>query len=138
VVGYEVTLRPTAPLSSAACRAELHALKSIYATPACRAGSLSPWFELHLRNVSDDNGFPICRATAFNAAGQPLFDQDVDWISDFPTGPPLLKGTALGYVWYFATPKNDSSYVRHQPWTSPQIDHYSVSCHGRPQSQVPI
>jgi hypothetical protein len=136
--GYQATLRPIAPLSPAACRAELQALKSIYDAPACRAGSLSPWFELQLRNVSDHNGFPICRATAFNAAGQPLFDQDVDWIYEFPTGPPLPKGTALRFVWYFTTRKNDSSYVQHQPWKRTQIDHYSATCHGRPQSQVPI
>jgi hypothetical protein len=136
--GYRVTARPTAPLSPSQCRLELRRKGTSHAETFCSDGDGRPWFEMHLRNVGDHNGYPICRITAFDAAAHPLFDQDVEWAFDVPAGPAVDKGTALTYVWYFPKPTNDPSYVQHQPWTLTAIDHYSASCHGRTQSQVPI
>jgi hypothetical protein len=135
--GYRVTVTPTPPLTLKACRSELRRFGT-YGGAYCDGGSDHPWFEIRLRNVSDQLGYPTCTVTALDKSANALFDQHVWFPIDFPAGPPVIKGTAIRFTWYLSDTKHDPSYVEHRAWTPTQIDRYTVSCHGRPDSQVPI
>jgi hypothetical protein len=138
--GYQVAMRPSAPLSHAACNAEIQRLRMSFANVDCSPGSDRPWFAITIRNVHDHNGFPVCRATAEDGAEEALFDQDVPIyvVGGEPSGPPVNQGTTLRLTWYFNQPTADTSYDQHRTWKAGLITHYAVSCHGRPDSQVPI
>jgi hypothetical protein len=137
--GYQVAMRPSAPLSHTACKAEIRRLH-MFANFDCSPGVDRPWFAITIRNVHDDNGFPICQATAYDRGGEALFDQGVPIyvVGGEPSGPPVNRGTTLRLVWYFNQPTADTSYVQHRIWKVGLITRYTVSCHGRPDSQVPI
>jgi hypothetical protein len=138
--GYSVEVSPRAPLSTADCRAEVtHQTGYKHGGgKLCAEGAGRAWFDIRLRNVSDDLGYPVCRVTALDDAGDPLFDQDVYLPMDFPSGPPVIRGTMIHFVWYLGDPANDNSYVQHATWSPPDIARYVATCHGRPDSQVPI
>jgi hypothetical protein len=135
--GYRVTLSPVSALSLTLCHQELRVKHMTKFRLDCAPSQDRPWFDIRVRNVSDSLGFPVCRAEAFDQNGDALFDQDVPiYILTTISGPPVIKGTSIHLVWYFS--ESDSSYVEHRPWKPTQIDHYTASCHGRPDSQVPI
>jgi hypothetical protein len=136
--GYRVSVRPHAPLGQAACRRELRALGGGQAGPLCAESAARPWIDLALTNVSDTNGYPVCSVTAYDRAGAALFDQDIEFPFGFPAGPAVLEGTSLTMVWYLPRIRNDPSYVEHRRWTPADIVRYHASCHGRPESEVPI
>ena len=135
--GYRVDLRPTQPLTLRACVAELRAKGSGFRRAACMAGDGKAWFALNLVNVSDDLGNPTCRATAYDASGSVLFEDDLPLgIISFPAGPPVVKGSTFRFVWYL--PVGDPhTYVERAAWTPSAVDHYTASCHGRPSSTLP-
>lgn len=135
--GYRVAMRPTAPLSPAACKAEIQALRMTFANFPCT--STQPWFQITVTNVHDANGYPVCRATAYNRVGQALFDRYVPTgvVGGGPSGPAVERGSTLRLIWYLDPPNDDPSYVQHASWTTDEISRYSATCHGRPQSQVP-
>lgn len=136
--GYQVTVTPTQPLTLKACSSELQRFGNHYGGNYCAGGNGRPWFEIRLRNVSDVLGYPTCTVTAFDRSGDSLFDQHVWFPVNSPAGPAVIKGTAIHFTWYFGAAKDDPSYVGHRTWKSDQINRYTVSCHGRPDSQVPI
>jgi hypothetical protein len=138
--GYRVTMRPSAPLSQSACKAEIRRLQINVPNFRCPAGTDRPWFEITVTNVHDHNGYPDCQATAYNRAGQALFEQGVPIgiIGGEPSGPPVNRGTTVHLVWYFGDPTTDGSYVNRASWTPSSIRRYSAVCHGRPTSQVPV
>jgi hypothetical protein len=76
--------------------------------------------------------------TALDASGRQLFDQQIWLPLEFPSGPSVIRGTAIHVVWYLPDPDQDSSYVRWSDWTPADIAGYHATCHGRPQSQVAI
>ena len=106
----------------------------------CSPDKARPWFEIGIRNTHDDNGFPICTTTAYDGTGRRLFERGVpiQVVGGEPSGPQVGRGTSLHLVWYFGDPNTDSSYVEHGTWTAETIRRYTTSCHGRPESQVPI
>jgi hypothetical protein len=135
--GYRVMLGPVSALSLTLCHHELRIKHMTKFRLDCQPAQDRPWFDIRVRNVSDRLGFPVCRAEAFDQSGNALFEQDVPiYILTAVSGPPVIEGTGIHLVWYFS--KGDSSYVEHRPWNPTQIDHYTASCHGRPDSQVPI
>jgi hypothetical protein len=138
--GYRVEMRPAGALSPAACRAEAHALRMAFPRDPCRPPTARPWFRIVVRNLHDGNGYPVCTATALNARGDPLFRRNVPigLVGAEPSGPPVTRGTTLRLTWYFDAAASDPSYTRDAPWTTADIRTYSATCHGRPQSQVPI
>jgi hypothetical protein len=135
--GYRVRVMPHAPLGQAACRHELHVLGGSGPT-LCAGVAGRPWIEFSVTNVRDTNGYPVCTLTAYNQAGSALFDQDIVFPLGFPAGPQLPRGTSLHMIWYLPLTKNDPSYVQHQHWTPSEITRYRATCHGRPESEVPI
>jgi hypothetical protein len=137
--GYRVAMRPSASLSRAACKAEIRRLQMTRANFDCSPGAGRPWFAITLKNIHDQNGYPDCQATAYNRAGQPLFDQGVPIgiIGGEPSGPPVNRGTTVHLVWYFP-PATDGTYVNRASWTPSSIRRYFAVCHGRPPSQVPV
>jgi hypothetical protein len=135
--GYRATVTPRPPLTLNACRSELRRFGT-HSGGYCDGSKGHPWFEIRLRNVSDELGYPTCTVTALDESAAPLFDQHVWFPIDFPTGPAVIIGTAIRFTWYLPDTKDDPSYVQHRPWTPEQIDRYTVSCHGQPDSQVPI
>lgn len=137
--GYRVSVGPHAPLQAAACRRELTALGGdTSGGTLCAEGEGRPWIDLSVKNVSDNNGYPVCTVTAYNQAGAALFDQDVVFPFGFPAGPSVFKGTSLKMIWYLPRITNDPSYVEHQHWRPDEIVRYRASCHGRPESEVPV
>ena len=138
--GYTVVMRPALPPSASACKAEVARLRITFVTPDCTPPGRRAWFVVTLRNVSDSNGFPVCMTTAYAKDGQALFDRAIPiWVvGGEPSGPPVQRGTTLRLVWYFDDPARDSTYIQHAAWAPVTIDHYTASCHGRPDSQVPI
>jgi hypothetical protein len=124
--GYRVSLVPAEPLPMAACVRQFAKLGGT-GSVECRAGDGKAWFSLRLRNVSDGQGFPVCHATAFDADGDPLFEDDIPlgWIR-IPQGPPVRRGTSLSVTWYFAAAGE------------PVVDHYTAACHGRSSDDLPI
>lgn len=131
--GYRVNIQPSRPLSVSECLSELRRLGSGFHSEVCRAGRGRPWFRLRLRNVSDNLGSPACRATAYDSHGDALFEDDLPLgIVNFPGGPPVPKGTTFRLTWYL------SPTYAPKPWTPAMIDHYTASCHGRTDSQIPI
>lgn len=138
--GYSVNVSPRAPLSTADCRAEVAQQMGLKhgGGKLCAEGAGRAWFDIRLRNVSDDLGYPVCRVTALDDAGDPLFAQDVYLPMDFPSGPPVIQGTAIHVVWYLPDAANDNSYVEHAAWSPSDIDRYNATCHVRHESQVPI
>src|SRR3954447_2206455 len=97
---YSVKVSPRAPLSAADCRAEV-AQQTGYkhgGGKLCAGGAARAWFDIRLRNLSDDLGYPVCRVTAVGQDGDPLFDQDVYLPMDFPSGPPVIRGTAIHFA----------------------------------------
>jgi hypothetical protein len=138
--GYTVTMRPAAPLSVQACKAQIKRLHMTFANFDCSPSMDRPWFRVTVRNISDANGFPVCTTTAYARDGEALFDRAVPIgvVGGEPSGPPVQRGTTLRLVWYFDDPTGDPSYVQHAAWSPITIDRYTTTCHGRPQSQVPI
>jgi hypothetical protein len=138
--GYSVRVSPRTPLSPADCRAEVERQTGYKhgGDELCSAGAGRAWFDIRLRNVSDSLGYPVCRVTALDDTGNRLFDQDVYLPMDFPSGPPVIEGTAIHFVWYLDDPARDASYVEHADWSTSDVARYEASCHGRPESQVPI
>ena len=136
--GYRVIVRPHAPLGQAACRHELRAFGVRSGATLCTGGAGRLWIHLSVKNVRDDNGYPVCTLTAYNQAGSALFDQDIFFPSGVPAGPELPRGTSLQMIWYLPLTKHDPSYVQHPRWTAADITRYRATCHGRPESQVPI
>jgi hypothetical protein len=138
--GYRVTMRPTTALSHRACQAEVRRLRMVVEATACSTGTDRPWFEITITNVHDKNGYPVCTATAYNKAGQALFDWGIpiSVVDPFPAGPPLIPGTPLHLVWRFGNRTGDGSYIKHAAWKPTTITHYKATCHGRPSSEVPI
>jgi hypothetical protein len=67
-----------------------------------------------------------------------LFDQDIFFPFGFPAGPELPRGSSLQMTWYLPQAKHDPSYVQHQHWTAPEVTRYRATCHGGPESEVPI
>ena len=137
--GYRVTVMPRAQPLMAACRSALegNGVKS-GGGALCAAGAGRPWFDIRLRNVSDELGYPVCTVTALDASGRKLFDQQIWLPLDFPSGPSVITGTAIHVVWYLPNPGQDTSYVHWSDWTPAAIAGYHATCHGRPESQVPI
>lgn len=135
--GYRIVVNPHAPLGQAACRHELHILGGSGAT-LCAGTAGRLWIAVSVKNVRDNNGYPVCTLTAYNHAGVALFDQDILFPFGFPAGPQLPRGTSLHVIWYLPLSRNDPSYVRHQRWTPAEIGRYRATCHGRPESEVPI
>lgn len=138
--GYRVSVLPHSALPPAECLKELRANGIQHGDGQLCTAAVAhrPWFEIHLRNVSDDNGYPVCRLTAYDVGGRALFEQAVWFPVGFPAGPSVIRGTSFHMVWYLGAPNQDESYVEHQPWTPGEISRYTASCHGRPDSQVPI
>ena len=138
--GYTVVMRPALPPSASACKAEVARLRITFVTPDCTPSGRRAWFVVTVRNVSDSNGFPVCMTTAYAKDGQALFDRAIPiWVvGGEPSGPPVQRGTTVRLVWYFDDHAHDSTYVQHATWAPVTIDHYTASCHGRPDSQVPI
>jgi hypothetical protein len=136
--GYRVSVRPHTPLGRSACRRELRALEGAEAGALCAQSAGRPWIDLVLKNVGDRNGYPVCTVTAYNRSGAPLFDQDIEFPSGSPAGPAVREGTRLAMIWYLPRVTNDPSYVEHRHWTPADIVRYRASCHGRPESEVPI
>ncbi|HEX5556170.1 MAG TPA: hypothetical protein VFX13_00980 [Gaiellales bacterium] len=135
--GYRIIVSPHAPLGQAACRHELHVLGGSGAT-LCAATRGRPWIYISVKNVRDSNGYPVCTLTAYNHAGAALFDQDIVFPFGLPAGPQLPRGTSLHLIWYLPLTKNDRSYVQHHRWTPLEITRYRATCHGRPESEVPV
>jgi hypothetical protein len=138
--GYRVSVSPHSALLPADCLKELRAdgIQHGDEQLCTMAVARRPWFEIHLRNVGDDNGYPVCTLTAYDAGGHELFEQAAWFPVGFPAGPSAIRGMSFHMVWYLGAPTQDQSYVEHQPWTPREISRYSASCHGRPDSQVPI
>ena len=136
--GYRVIVSPHAPLGQAACRHELRGLGGGGGATLCAGSAGRLWIHLSVKNVRDNNGYPVCTLTAYNEAGAALFDQDIFFPFGFPAGPQLPRGTSLQMTWYLPQAKHDPSYVRHQHWTASEITRYRATCHGRPESEVPI
>src|SRR5438093_12054145 len=119
--GYRVELRPRSPLPVRACVAELRAKDSGFGRKACLAGDGKAWFSLHLINVSDELGNPTCRATAYDAGGRALFEDDLPLgLVNFPAGPPVVKRSAFRFVWYLPT-GDPHAHVEWQSWTPAAI-----------------
>jgi len=138
--GYRVTMRPVTVLSRQACQAEVRRLRMVVEATACSPRTDRPWFDITIINVHDNDGFPVCTATAYDKVGHALFDWGIP-ISDvgpIPAGPPVSRGTRLHLIWYFGNPADDGSYVKHASWRPTTISRYRASCHGRPSSQVPV
>jgi hypothetical protein len=138
--GYRVTMRPTTGLSRRACKDEVRRLHMLVEATACTPRADRPWFEITIINVRDKNGYPDCTATAYNKAGQALFDWGIpiSVIGPVPAGPPVTRGASLHLVWYFDPRTEAGSYIKRAAWTPGIIGRYSATCHGRPPSQVPI
>jgi hypothetical protein len=138
--GYRVRVSPHVALAPADCLKELRAngVQQGGEQLCTAAIARRPWFDIHLRNVSDNNGYPVCTLTAHDASGARLFEQRAWFPVGFPAGPSVVRGTSFHIIWYLPEPSQDASYVKHRPWTSNQIRRYTASCHGRPDSQVPI
>lgn len=135
--GYRVIVNPHTPLDQAACRHELRVLGGSGAT-LCSETAGRLWIHLSVRNIRDNNGYPVCTLTAYNHAGAALFDQDVVFPFGFPAGPQVPRGTSFHMIWYLPLTKTDPSYVQHQHWTASEITRYRATCHGRPESEVPV
>ncbi len=136
--GYRITMTPRSPLTMAACVSELKAKGSGFGRQQCLAGHGKPWFVIHIRNVGDERGYPACHATAFDAGATALFEDDLPLgIIGFPAGPSVQKGTAFRLAWYMPV-ADPHTYIKRSDWTPAAIDRYSVSCHGRSESQIPI
>jgi hypothetical protein len=138
--GYRVTMRPTPALSHRACQAEVRRLRLMVEATACSPRTNRPWFEITIINLHDNDGFPDCAATAYDKAGQGLFDEGVPIgiVGGEPSGPPVSRGTRLHLIWYFSPRTDYGSYVKHASWRPTTITRYQATCHGRPTSQVPI
>ena len=136
--GYRVVVNPHAPLGQTACRHELHVLGGGGGATRCAASAGRLWIHLSVKNVRDNNGYPVCTLTAYNEAGSALFDQAIFFPIGFPAGPQLPRGTSLQMTWYLPPAKHDPSYVQHQHWTPSEITRYRATCHGRPESEVPV
>ena len=137
--GYRVTMRPTPALSQRACQAEIRRLGMVVEATACSPRSDRPWFDITITNVHDDNGYPVCTATAYDKAGHGLFDWGIPIsnVGPVPAGPPVSRGTRLHLLWYFDHPASDGSYVKRAAWRPTTITRYKATCHGRSPSQVP-
>jgi hypothetical protein len=87
--GYQVTMRPATPLSQASCRAEIRRLRMTFGDFNCSPDRARPWFEIGIRNIHDENGFPICTTTAYDGAGRRLFERGVpiQVVGGEPSGP---------------------------------------------------
>ena len=136
--GYRVIVSPHAPLGQSACRHEVSALGGGAGATLCAGTAGRPWIHLSIKNVRDNNGYPVCTLRAYNQGGSALFDQDIFFPVGFPAGPELPRGTSLQMIWYLPQANHDPSYVQHQRWTHSEITRYRATCHGRPESEVPI
>ena len=138
--GYRVVMRPARPLGHRACEAEKRRLRMVFADFPCTTGAGQPWFRIVVTNRSDGDGYPVCRATAYDSAGKPLFDRlvPIEVVGGEPSGPPVSRGTTLRLIWYFDPPNQDPSYAQKSAWSVDDISRYTVTCRGRPPSQVPI
>jgi hypothetical protein len=138
--GYRVTMRPVTVLSHRACQAEVRRLRMVVEATACSPRSGRPWFDITIINVHDNNGYPVCTATAYDEAGHALFDWGIPIsnVGPVPAGPPVSRGTRLHLIWYFGNPAGDGSYVKRSSWRPTTISRYRATCHGRPSSQVPV
>ena len=137
--GYRVTMRPITALPHRACQAEVRRLGMVVEAAACSPRTDQPWFDITIINVHDDNGYPVCTATAYDTAGHALFDWGIPIsnVGPIPAGPPVSRGTRLHLIWYFDHRAGDGSYVQRASWRPTTITRYKATCHGRSSSQVP-
>jgi hypothetical protein len=136
--GYRVVVSRHSPLGQSACRHELRVLGVRSGGTLCVGSAGRLWIHLSVKNVRDNNGYPVCTLTAYNQAGSALFDQAIFFPFGLPAGPELPRGTSLQMVWYLPQARHDPSYVQHQRWAPADITRYRATCHGRPESEVPV
>lgn len=115
---FTLRMRPSAPLSMAACSAEVAPYGwNIHEGPPfiCRLGKGRTWYRGVLTNSGGD-AHPACRATGFDARGKVVFSGALLFIfGGMPAGLDAKGHRSTAFTWYL-------------PKVSAPITRYATSC----------